>query len=359
MVPRTSVVVGALLVVVAFGAAPVTVDAATYDLTASSAVDTPDRTVTIGEGTFEITESARVSQGESLVVDSAAPSGESYTVELRDSDRNYLGDAEATGDDSVTFATDSLAPGTYFVLLYADGDYQELLPVVVKGYDVDMDVADSAEAGETLSVSTTLTEETAAPSPAAVEVVIAETGSEDIVVQEELSASGSNSMTYSGEVSAPSADDYRVYIFVRGSDTVDGERIFLGLSDPQSLTVTAATTESDTVGGSGGSGGSGGGSSNVADTTETPTATPTATPTTTPTATPTETSTATPEPVTDTEAESPTPDATATSASATEPATPSTATTAPNTTSTEFPVGALPLLFALLVVGGLVARLRR
>jgi MYXO-CTERM domain-containing protein len=350
-----------VVILLTAGVASVAVNAATYELGSPSAVDTPDRTVTVGGSTFDVSESARVSQGDRLVLNTAGPSGVSYFVELRDSDRDFVSDAEASGTDTVRFSTGSLSPGTYFAALYANGSYQALLPVVVKGYAVDVTAPDTAEAGRSFSVSTTLTEETESESPDAVQVAVAEDVSEDIVVQKSLSSSGS--MEYSGSVTVPETGSYNLYIFVRGQDEIDGQRIFLGLSDPQSLEVEEpserTTTPTATPGGGGGGGGGVGGAGG-ADTTNTSTQTPTETPTDTSTATttetPTKTVTATSTP-TATPTDTDTPDSTTDGSTDMSTAQSTTSDTA--STDTSAPVGALPWLFALLVVGGLAARLRR
>jgi cell division septation protein DedD len=364
MEKRTCAVVGIVALLVA-GALPATVGAATYEITSPNAVDTPDRTVSVGGSSFEVSEAARVSQGETLVLDIEAPSSATYDVELRDSDRQFVDDAEGSGDDTIRFSTGSLGPGTYVATVFDDGSVQALLPVVVKGYSVTEEIPDSTEAGVTFEVSATLTEETSAPDPSAVQVAIAEEDTEEIVVQESLSEDGS--MTYSGSVSVDSAGEYNAYVFVRGSDEISGERVFLGLSDPNSMEVTEAedtptSTPTETPADGGGGGGGGGGGVAPADT-ETPTATPTPTPTSTATstATPTPTPTATPTP---TPTSTPTDAASGGSGNAATPMeTPgSTSTqeaTEQTTTSTQVPVGAVPVLFALLLAGGLVARSHR
>jgi hypothetical protein len=317
---------------------------------------------------FEVTESARVSKGETIRLDTTGPSGTSYSVELRDSDRTYRDDAEATGNDRVSFSTSSLTPGTYFAVIFADGNVQTLYPIVVKKYAVSSStIPSSVDAGESFDVSAELTQETSGPSIHSVEVAVTETGSEDIVVQEELSADGSNE--YSGTISVPDDGEYNAYIFVRGEDELDGEKVFLGLSDPQSLEVAEAATPEDTEepddsGGSGGSGGAGGSDPTA---TPTPTETPTPTPTETPTPTPTETPTETPSEPTETPDE-PTdePDSASggeSGASDDSTAVPTEEPTAESTdeptTETSAPLTAVPLLLALLLVAGLAMRLRR
>ncbi|WP_161569994.1 hypothetical protein [Salinigranum halophilum] len=354
MFSRSRVAVCLVIVsVLAAGVVPLTVGAATYELSSPSAVDTPDRTVSVGGAEFEVSESARVSQGQTLELDTTGPSGVSYAVELRNSDREFVDDAEATGNDRVTFSTSSLTPGTYFAVVFADGNVQALLPVVVKKYDVSSTIPSTAEAGTSFDVSAQLTQETSGPSVDAVEVAVAETSSEDIVVLEELSADGSNE--YSGTISVPDEGEYNTYIFVRGADELDGERVFLGLSDSTSLEVDPSD---ETNGGSGGVGGAGGADSSD-ESTETPTVTPTATPTPTetPTATPTPTETPTETP---TSTETPTPtsdDSSGDSAASTAEATAE--PTEEPTTETSAPLGAVPLLLALLLVAGLIRRLRR
>jgi hypothetical protein len=365
MVSRPTVAVClAVVAVLAAGVTPLPVGAATYELSSPDAVDTPDRTVTVSGTDFEVSETARVSKGDPIRLDTTGPSGTSYSVELRDSDRIYRDDAEATGNDRVTFSTSSLAPGTYFAVVFAEGSVQTLYPIVVKKYDVSsVDVPSTADAGASFDVSAQVTQETSGPPLDAVEVAITD-GSEDVVVQEELSADGSDE--YAGTVSVPDEGDYDVYVFARGEDELDGERVFLGLSNPTSLEVEAANTEEpaddDESGGNGGSGGDGGSdSSDDSDTTETPTATPT--PTETPTATPTPT-----EMPTDTPTEMPTDTPTETSDGDTESGSSGGAdstdasTDEPTTeqsTETSAPLGAVPLLLALLLVGGIALRLRR
>jgi cell division septation protein DedD len=367
MVSRPTVAVClAIVAVLAAGVTPLPVGAATYELSSPDAVDTPDRTVTVSGTEFEVSETARVSKGDPIRLDTTGPSGTSYSVELRDSDRGYKDDAEATGNDRVTFSTSSLAPGTYFAVVFAEGSVQTLYPIVVKKYDVSsVDVPSTADAGASFDVSAQVTQETSGPSLDAVEVVVTD-GSEDVVAQEELSADGSDE--YAGTVSVPDEGDYDVYVFARGEDELDGERVLLGLSDPTTLEVEAADDTSDD-GGNGGSGSNGddGGSSSSddsdsdSDTTETPTPTPTDTPTPTPTDTPT----ATP---TDTPTEMPTDTPTETSDSDTESGSSGgadstdTSTDEPTTeqsTETSAPLGAVPLLLALLLVGGIALRLRR
>ncbi len=360
MVSRSTVGICLVIAtVLAAGVFPLSVGAATYELSSPSGVDTPDRTVTVAGTEFEVSETARVSKGDPIRLDTAGPSGTTYSVELRDSDRRYKNDAEATGNDRVSFSTSSLEPGTYFAVVFANGSVQTLYPIVVKKYEVSsMSVPSTAEAGASFDVSAELTQETSGPSLAAVEVVVTDE-SEDAVVQEELSSDGSDQ--YSGTISVPDEGEYKVYVFPRGEDELDGERVFLGLSDPASLEVEAAADDSDD-GGNGDRGGSdsSGSSSDDADPTETPTATPTetptATPTETPTATPTETSMSTETP---TEMSTETTDDDGDSAGSTAESTAADESTDEPATETSAPLGAVPLLLALLLVSGLALRLRQ
>lgn len=328
-------------VLLVLGVLPPTVGAAAYGISSPSAVDTPDRTVSVGGEPLEVTEVARVSQGDRVVLVTDAPSSATYDVELRDSDRRLLADREGSGDDTIQFSTGSRSPGTYFAALYDDGSYRAVLPVVVKGYTVDENVPDEAAAGSEIEVSASLTEEANAPSPDTVEVVVAEEGSEAIVARQPLSRDGST--TYSGTVSVDDTGDYNVYVFVRGDEEIDGEKILLGLSDPVSLEVTEAEmTEAE----------------------ETPTATPVGTsddgadgvePAETATGTVTSMSTSTPtrDPTT-------TPDGSTAAGIAASSTAPGTETTeATPITGTDLPVGALPMVMALLVIGGVVRRWRR
>jgi hypothetical protein len=321
--------VAALLIL---GVPPATVGAATYAISSPSAVDVPDRTVSVGGTSLDVTEVARLSRGARLVLDTDAPSGVTYAVELRDSNKAFVAGAEGTGDDTVRFPTGSLSPGTYFAAIYDGGRVQAVLPVVVKGYAVDASVPDEAAAGTEFEVSVGLVEETRSPPPSTVEVTVAEEDTESVVARRTLSRDGP--LTYAGTVAVEDAGDYSAQVFVRGHEEIDGEKVLLGLSDPVSLEVTAieeipAPTEP-----------SGGGSSGVTPA-ETTTQMPSSMVTPTDTPTPTETETTT---------DDSTVAATRTSKEATGATPPS---------STRALIDAVPLLVALLVIGGLVRWWRR
>jgi hypothetical protein len=63
-----------------------------------------------------------------------------------------------TGDDSATFPTDwgSCTPGTYVVELAVGGNRKLINPLVIAGYNVQLDVADTAEQAETITATSPL-----------------------------------------------------------------------------------------------------------------------------------------------------------------------------------------------------------
>ena len=230
-----------LLVVVLVGSVGVAAAGPEYGLTSPSAVDTPDRTLTIEGRSFTVTEIARVSPGEELVVDASAPSGTTYDVFLYDADRRIVetSDGELSGDASVRFGTDALTPGSYVATIYRDGEFAALLPVVVSGYGVSVVVELTPADGSSVraSVSATLTPEPNAPSPSAVELVVARSDGGRVVDRTTMSGSGSE---YRASTRIDRGERYTFYVNVRGGSVTSGRQAFLGVSDP----ITVAPTDS-------------------------------------------------------------------------------------------------------------------
>lgn len=243
-----------------------------YQISVPDAVDVPDRDVTVDGDEFTITEVSQVSKGADIRASIDAPEDQTYSVELY----NYKSQEEnikrTTGPSDVSFSTDDLPPGPYY-LAVVEGDFRDVYPVVVKGYDVEIDVPSSVQRGRTAEVSG-LTER--AESNAEVSKVQLVVGDElrRITVSE---SEGSFTATISTDDLEPG--EYPIYGVVRGEkETDDGEKIIHGLSSRQTLTVEESTpTETDSSDSSGSTGGSTGGTGGSTDDT-TPTATPTPTP---------------------------------------------------------------------------------
>ncbi len=361
-----SVVIGIVLCVLFAGVAPASVSAATYSITSPSAVDVPDRTESLSGQSYTVTEAARVAQGSSVGLDVSAPSGTSYSVYLYNADQQIeRTSAQLSGDDSTSFSTSSLSPGSYVAVVYRSGSIEALMPVIIEGYTVSPDHSNSVAAGADLTVTTPLTKTASGSSLSEVELVVVEADTESVFERTSMSDSGGE---YATTVQIDEAGEYEVYVNVRGSKEVRGEKELLGFSDPSELTVTSDQTNQDESG-SGSGGGVGGAAPEPS--TDTPTATETPGPTDTPTPTSSETAntetmdTSTPSddgsPATeDTDSGEPSEgegaDTTRTESDSSGAST--AATAEPTTTETTAPVGALPILFSILLGIGVARRFR-
>lgn len=228
--------------------------AGSYGLDSPSAVDVPDRTMSIGYEEFEVGGIARVSQGEDFVVRAAVPSDTPYRIELYSSLRMGVAISDRTlrGDDSVSFETGYLTPGSYVAALFEGTEIRAVLPVVVEGYTVSVDAPDTVEAGTDATITATLTKAPDSPDRSRVELVVVDRASGEIVTQRTMTADASG---HSATVSPDEPGEYDVYVNVRGQKSVRDRRVLLGFSDPRTLSVTAPSSpigqDQDAEGGSG------------------------------------------------------------------------------------------------------------
>ena len=222
-----------------------------YELSASGSVDVPDRTLTHEGTSYDVGSIAERSQGETLAISVSVPDGTSFHVDLYDADRTLVDDRSGSGSQQVTFDTENLAPGTYLLALYADGEYRAIHPLVVTGYDLSVAHDEEAPVDGTLAVTVDVTATTASGSPAAVEVIIWR-GS----TTEQATATETDAGEYVAELSLDglAAGDYTVYAVAQGSDVVyGGQQELLGISGSNELTISEeATPDASTP--SGGSG---------------------------------------------------------------------------------------------------------
>ena len=224
-----------------------------YGLSASGSVDVPDRTLTHEGTSYDVGSIAERSQGESLAVSVSVPDGTSFHVDLYDADRQLEESTSGSGSDRVTFDTGNLAPGTYLLALYADGEYRAIYPLVVTGYDLSVAHDEKAPVDGTLTVTVDVTATAASGSPAAVEVVIWRGAT-----TEQATATESDSGEYVAELSLSglATGDYTVYAVAQGSDVVyGGQQELLGISGSSAVTISEdGTPTPDASTPSGGSG---------------------------------------------------------------------------------------------------------
>ncbi|WP_143085651.1 hypothetical protein [Halogranum rubrum] len=296
-----------------------------YSLTVDGGIDTPDKTVTVEGQSFDVSETVRVEPGDEIAVETSGPTDKQYRVNLLNK-KNQIAAYNNTlsGEESFSFETEGLTPGSYVVAVYgADGNYKMIQPVVVSGYDVSTDVDNTVEEDSESTITVDVEPKQNAPELESVKVMVSN-DDDDIRT---LTASETDDGTYTATTTFETSGEFDVFATVRGTDTFNGEKEILGISDVQSITVDDDSSDS-----------SGSDDSSGDSNTETPTMTTTATMTATQPAETTEPSDASPT------------DSPETTESAQTPA--------PTTTNTTSPLHAVQLLLFVLVVVGSVYQLR-
>ena len=256
--PRSShALVAVALAVLVLCSTSLSVAAVPYALDSPSEVDVPDQVIWIGYEFYEFDGIARVDHGAELEIQATAPGSDPYGIDLYNSDRKPVAfsDGSLRGNDSASFDTEHLTPGSYIAALVLDREIRAVLPVVVEGYDVSVEgPPDTVETGEDLTVSASLSKDPDSPELTRVELAIVDRESEDIVVQRTMATDGS---AYSATVQLDDPGEYEAYVNVRGQKDVRGRAVLLGFSDPQRFSVVGSpsfsgtddgTTEPDTAG---------------------------------------------------------------------------------------------------------------
>jgi hypothetical protein len=327
----------------------------TYSISIDESITTPEKDVTVDGSTYTVDSVVGIDHGSSFTARVDAPE-ETYDLYLYNADRQIVQTKRMTGSGSATFETDSLEVGSYVLAVYGpDGNFRDVHPVVVEGYDVSQSAPDAVENGDGGTISVSLNEIATSPDPSYVEVVLME-GSSLVSRLDATESGGSYDATIPETLDTGS---YTYYAVVHGPETVNGRKEIIALGAKSSLTVESAQTTQSSSGGQS----SGGETTSESPTTTTSTpSTATATPTTTQ-STATETSTA--ETTEATTSTTPTSESTEqTTALPTSETTDSgvitPATTTPETTTSQqtLPARGPALLAMLLLLGGFALRRR-
>lgn len=323
-----------------------------FEISISSSIDVPTRTVTIEGDNFTVSNVARRFPGDSLKVNVTAPSSDTeYDVNLYNSDTKIEQSEAMTGSGTATFDTGDLTAGIYYAAVYHDGSTVTIHPVVIAAYEVTLDIPSEAESDSTVSATVDVTKRVRDRPPNFVQVVV---GDEQYDLRVNASEESPGTYTTEFTVDLPEGE-YVAYGAARGENETDnGDKEVVGISDGHTFRVVEPTpTPTPTESTGDGGGGDGGGGAAGDTTTSTPTRTAQPAPTATPTAARSPTATATPTPTptasTDTKTATPTPtDAVIT------PQSP----TGPTQTPTEGTTSGFGLLLAVIAVVALASLYR-
>lgn len=262
---HSGVVAGVLVLLVSMGAITSGVigssAASDFEISASGTIDVPDRTLTFEGEDYTISSIAVRDPGDPLSVSVDAPSGTSYSIQLRNADNQIVDIKNPSGSGSATFQTSGLDPGPYVVAVSENGSIRTIYSAIIEAYDVTADIPTSAHQDSTITVTASLTERSSLAIER-VEVILANHEIRRTVV---MSKSGDE---YSANVSLDglSVGSYPIYVAVRGTKEAYDRKIPIGVSDDQTLDITQppttqppTPTESSPSGGLGGGAGGGGG----------------------------------------------------------------------------------------------------
>lgn len=165
-----TLLIGLVIVCVVIGGA---VSAADHAVTVDGAIEVPERTVSVGGESYEVSSLARVPRGEPLRAQTSGVDETGYRLYLHD-DRGTVVDQRyvaPSADGTVTFDTSAYEPGSYVLSLYHDGTYYDPQPVVIPAYDVSVDTPEPG-LDETGTISVSLTEREAGHTVQRVTVVV-------------------------------------------------------------------------------------------------------------------------------------------------------------------------------------------
>ncbi|WP_159900250.1 hypothetical protein [Salinirussus salinus] len=242
-----------VVLVVALSLSAALTAASGYQVSSDRAIDVPERTVDVQQQSHTIDSMIRARAGDQVTVSVDAPE-EVYRLHIRNSEERIEASKRGDGSDTFTYDLSGYEPGSYAVSPYADGVYQDVLPLLVSGYEVAADAPSEVEQGDQFQVAIDVSRVDTAvpPEPAKVQAVLAGDGEVNTV---EASASGSG---YVATVDASSLDagEYTLYGIAQGEEEAFGRQELLGQSDGRSLTVRegAASTPPSTDNGDRGAG---------------------------------------------------------------------------------------------------------
>lgn len=209
-----------------------------FTVAVDGSYETPEDTVTVEGDQFTVSSVGVVGAGETMTVRVDAPADERYQINLYTLDQQIQAFRAGSGDETVTFETDSLEPSSYVVAIDDNGEFFAVHPVVVSGYDVTVSVPERAPAGEGFDAEVTIEHRAGDLDPGAVELAVWNGRTRERVGTTRV-ADG----VYRASVPALANGTYRVSGAVIAENRVDGEENPLGVSEPTTLAVDESLDE--------------------------------------------------------------------------------------------------------------------
>jgi hypothetical protein len=236
-----------------------------YELSTTDSTDIPTREITIRGATYEFSTLGSVETGGSVDLSISAPSDDQfYRVYLYNSSETPVIRESGTGNSTITFNLGDQNPGTYAFALQERGTTVAAYPLVIKGYELNLNTSDQVPAGDSLIANISLTQTEPNVTTDRVEIVVAGQDSQ----LTETASQDNNSYVATVSTDPLAEGSYLMYANVRGTNTVFNEQEILGVSKSNTITVGdsgssggGSSDDGSSGGGSSGGGSSGGGSS--------------------------------------------------------------------------------------------------
>jgi|GEM_PF-6670363 len=213
---------------------------AEYTITTMDSIDTPTRTVSVGGQSYTVSALGSADAGSTITYQISGGDPDRYYVTLYNSENMIEQSWEHTDAGSYSFDTAGLSPGTYVLTLTVDGVTYDLFPVVVSGYEFQVDAPAQKSASESVSIDVTLT--SASGTPSRVEIAVMNEDTQENYVMTKV-----GDQSYNVLISDLAPDEYRIFAGTRGTQEINGEDELTGISSVQSLSITASQTTTTTT----------------------------------------------------------------------------------------------------------------
>jgi len=200
-----------------------------FGLSVDNSIETPERTVShdvIGDHTVN---AIGISESDSsFSVSVIAPTDGTHFLDLYKGEDRIDTFRIDDGDETITIETDNLNPGSYMLRLQSDGTTEDVFPVVINGYDIEVETTENTS-GDELTVGATVTPTASSGQPYAVETVV---WNDETNERETLSSTGEEDYEGTVSLSAFNDDSYNVYVAALSDETVyDDQNEILAIDD--------------------------------------------------------------------------------------------------------------------------------
>lgn len=225
---------------------PTVVQEEPYELSTTTDVDVPDRTVELDGSSYRISAVGEVAPGSDLEANVTVDGDADWNLDLYNEDEDVHDSDDGTGSGTATFPTSEFEPGTYALALTVDGQIRAVHPVVVAAHAPSLSVPANAPGDEPVTVTVALDGD-----PGDGQRVVAGLHSGDDVVEANATPAGDGS--YEATLEPPETGEYTAWAVVRADEEAAGYPVSTGIAGGKTVVVgDGAGTATDSTTDSGG-----------------------------------------------------------------------------------------------------------